>query len=137
MSASLGRSPKGAIASVCDDIDVLSAPNHVEPFQLQAPVGSTFAGREIIFVAVPGADEMHFIAGKLLPEPAAIRSDHVLDLVHHDALTSWPALMHTQVLVSIELAFPMEDADLAPAMGHNTAFALGKLRDLGDKYLRH
>src|SRR5690242_17615896 len=98
MSVSLGR----AIASVCDDIDILPAPDHDEAFQLQASVGSTFTCRDIILVAMPGADEMHFIAGKLLPEPAAIRADHVLDLVHHEAFTSRSALMHTEVLVSVE-----------------------------------
>ena len=56
------RPPGRSLVSVRDDIDVLSAPNDVEAFQLQAVVGGAFARLEVIFVTVPGADEMDLIA---------------------------------------------------------------------------
>src|SRR5262249_60790679 len=116
MSVSLGRSPTCTVVSACDDIYVLPAPDHFEAFQPQVRAGGAFTGREIVFIAMPGADEVHFIAGKLLPDPAAIRADHVFDLVHHDAFASRSALVHAQVLVGVELALPVEDADFARAV---------------------
>jgi hypothetical protein len=80
---------------------------------------------------------MNFLTRKFLAEPAAIGTEHILDLVHHDALARRPALMHAQVLVGVELALPMEHADLAPAVGDNPALAVGKLGSFGNENVRH
>src|SRR5437588_9214480 len=100
---SLGRSLPRAIVSACDDIDILPTPDDFEAFQLEISVGGAFTGLEVVFVPMPWADEVHFIAGKLLAKPAAIGADHFLDFMHHDAFAGGPALVHTEVLISVEL----------------------------------
>src|ERR1700742_3410934 len=136
MSASLTRSAAGMRVLARDDIDVLPAPHDVEALQLQAAVADTGAGFEIVFVAMPGADEMHILA-EALAVPGAIGAEHVLDLVHHHAFAGRAALMQAQVFIGIKLAFPMEHADLAAVVAHDAAFAVGKPRDLVDKDFRH
>jgi len=74
------------------------------------------------------------IARKFLAQPTAIGTDHVIDLVHHDAFAGRPALMNAQVLISIELALPMENTDFSPIVSHNAAFAIRKFCGFGDKY---
>jgi hypothetical protein len=69
------------------------APHHLEAFQPQPAVGRALADLEIVFVAVPGAQKMDFMLGKLLPVPATVGPDHVLDLVHEEALAGRSALV--------------------------------------------
>jgi hypothetical protein len=45
--------------------------------------------------------------------------------------------MNAQVLVGVEFALPVENADLTSAMCHNATFTVGKLRGFRDKYFRH
>jgi hypothetical protein len=45
--------------------------------------------------------------------------------------------MNAQVLVGVEFALPVENADLTSTMRHNATFTVGKLCGLGDKYFRH
>src|SRR5262245_56740856 len=119
--ASLSRSPAGARASTCDDINVLPAPHDVEALELQASIRGAFAGGEIIFVAMPGADEMNFFGCKFLTEPGAVGADDVFHLVDHEAFTSRSALVHAKVLIGVELALPMEDADFAALVDRDAA----------------
>src|SRR5215471_15423810 len=132
MSASLLSS-----VSSCDDIDVLPAPDDVEAFEFQASIGGALAGFQVVFIAVPRADEMDVRLREFLPDPSAVRSEHILDLVHDDAFAGRPTLMHAEVLIGVELALPVEHANLAPLMADDAAFAVGELLGLGDKDFRH
>ena len=48
-------------ATLSDDEDVVAAPDHVVLLQPQPAVADAFAGLELVFVAVPRADEMHVV----------------------------------------------------------------------------
>src|SRR5579884_2653761 len=133
MSASLTR----VIVSIGDDIDVLPTSDHLEALQLQAAVRRAFARPQIVLVAVPGADEMNFLLGEFLPDPGAVRSQDVLDLMHEQALAGRPALMPAQIFVCIELALPMKDADLATVVLDDATFAIRKLRNAGNENFGH
>src|SRR5262245_58819906 len=80
---------------------------------------------------------MDFVSRKLLSQPAAIRTDHVLDLVHHDAFARRAALVHAQVFISVKLASPMKHTDFMPFVSHHAALAIGKFHRLGYKYFGH
>src|ERR1700732_61363 len=114
-----------------NDIDVLAAPHHRKRLELQPPVRRAFAGHDVVFVAVPGADEMRLGLGEPLPVPGAVGPQHVLDLVHDDALARRAALMDAQVLVGVEAALPVEHADLDPVVGDDAPVAVGGLGGLG------
>src|SRR3954464_15570872 len=106
-----------------DDIDVLSALHDLVAFQPQPPVGRTFAGLEIVFVAVPWADEVHLV-GESLPVPGSVGTEYVLDLVHDDAFAGRPTLMNAEILVGVERALPVKHADLFARMFDDTALAV-------------
>src|SRR5262249_44545605 len=93
MSESLKPSFAGAAISACDDIDVLPTPHDFQVFLLQLAIGNAFTCLEIIFVAMPWADEVNFVVGKSLPHPAAIGTNNVFNLVHDDALAGRSALV--------------------------------------------
>ena len=63
-----------------DHEDVVTAPDDVELPQLQATVADAFAGLEVVFVAVPGAGEMHLV-GEGLALIGSVRADQVHHLV--------------------------------------------------------
>src|ERR1700751_3591465 len=94
VSSSVAVSPSEAIRSrACvmvaasgDDIDVLAAADDVKRLELEPPVGRAFAGRDVVFVAMPRANEMRLGVRKFVPVPGAVGAEHVLDLVHDDAL---------------------------------------------------
>src|ERR1700751_2409219 len=93
VSSSVAVSPSEAIRSRArvmvaasgDDIDVLAAAYHVKRLELEPPVGRAFAGRDVVFVAVPRAHEVRFGVGESVPVPGAVGAEHVLDFVHDDA----------------------------------------------------
>src|SRR5262249_44292557 len=60
-----------------DDINVVSLLHHLVASQLEPAIGDAFAGLDVVFVAVPGADEV----GLGVREVEALRG-----LVGHDAL---------------------------------------------------
>src|SRR6516162_5364534 len=95
-----------------DDIDVLAPAHHVERLELEMPVGHAFAGRDVVFVAVPRAHEVCLGVGEFVPMPGTVGAEHVLDLVHDDALARGAALMDAEILVGVILALPVEHADL-------------------------
>src|SRR5262245_52300106 len=113
-----------AVLTSGDDIDVLAAAQHLIGFQPQPPVGRALAGLDVVLVTVPRADEMRLAVGEAVAVPGAVRPEHILDLVHDDALAGWPALMNAQVLVGVEAALPVEDADLCPVVGDDAALAV-------------
>src|SRR5208282_6657561 len=66
--------------------------------QPEPPVADAFAGRQMIFITMPGADDMHVCVGELLPHEGAVGGEDILDLVHENPLANRAALMHTEVL---------------------------------------
>src|ERR1051326_1356034 len=84
---------RAGVAASGNDIDVLAAPHDRKRFELEPPVGRAFAGRDVVFVTMPGADEVRFGRGETLAVPGAIGAEHVLDLVHDDALARGAALV--------------------------------------------
>src|SRR5262245_36385326 len=135
--ASLGRSAVDAVASACHDINILPASYDLETFESQTSIRGAFARLEIVFVSMPRADEMDLVNGKFLSQPAAVGTDYILDLVHHDAFAGRSTLVHAQVFVSVKLALPMEHADFMPLVGHDAALAIRKFRCLGNKHFQH
>src|SRR5260221_7768713 len=119
------------------DIKVGAAAHNLERAEAQAAIARAFAGLDVVFIAVPWANEMRFVGGKGLAEPGLVGSQHVLDLGHDDAFAARPALMQAEILVGVEMSLPMEHADLYAFMRHDAPIALGDVRDLADEQLRH
>src|SRR6266852_2317637 len=120
-SASSSARPSSPAMTSCgrglvDDIDVLAAAEHLKGLEAQPPVRRALAGLEVVLVAVPRADEVHLVGREPVPVPGAVGRQHVLDLVHDDALAGRPALMNAQVLVGVEPPLPVEHADLDAVM---------------------
>src|ERR1700731_1699237 len=89
------------VAASGDHIDVLAAAHHIDRLELEPPVGRAFARRYVVFVAVPRAHEVCLGVGEFVPMPGAVGAEHVLDLVHDDALARGAALMDAEILVGV------------------------------------
>src|SRR6185312_4395764 len=133
ISLSLGRS----IASACNDIDVLPAPDDTETLQFQIFVGHALTGPEIVLVAVPWADKMDLIVREFLADPAAVGADDILDLVHDQSFAGRPALVHAQIFIGKKFALPVENADLAGSMPDDPPLAFGELRNFRNEHFLH
>src|ERR1700736_1365067 len=125
------------IASAGEDIDVFPAPHDVEGFEPQPPVGRALAGLQVVFVAMPGADEMNLVRREFLAMPASVGTENVLDLVHDDALARRAALMHAEILVGVKFSLPAKDANLEPIMRHDAALTIRQFGGFGDKDFPH
>src|SRR5580704_2740791 len=101
------------------DVDFVATPHHLESLQLQLGIAHAMAGLEVVFVAVPRADEVHLV-GKGLALVGAIRRDDIDHLVDHDAFASRSAGMDAVVAVSEVAAALMKYADLV-LTGRNDA----------------
>src|SRR5947209_8401757 len=93
---------------VGDDVELFAALHDRIRLQAQFAVSRALAGLDVVFVAVPRAHEMRLVGGEFLAEPALVRRQHVLDLMHDDAFASWAALMQAEIPVGVEIALPME-----------------------------
>ena len=80
---------------------------------------------------------MRLVGGEFLAEPGLVGRQHVLDLVHDDAFAAGAALMEAEILIGVELALPVEHADLAAVVKHDAAVAFGEVVDLFDEHFRH
>src|SRR3954447_1948636 len=125
------------LSSAGDDEEIGTAAHDLIGFQAQRAVACAFARFDVVFVAVPGADEVRLVGGELLPEPSLVRPQHVLDLVHDHAFAAGAALVQAQIVIGVELALPVEHPDLAAVMKHDAAVAFGKVLDLLDEHFRH
>jgi hypothetical protein len=86
---------------------------------------------------VPGADEIHLGVGELLGDPGLVRADHVLDLVHDEALAGRPALVQAHVGIGVELALPVEHADVVRAVADDAPVTVGEFGRFGDEDFGH
>src|SRR5262249_28790078 len=73
------RSCAGGVRTSGNDINVLAAPHYREGFELEPPVRRAFAGCDVVFVAVPRADEMRLGLREAVTVPGAVGRQHVLD----------------------------------------------------------
>ena len=62
---------------------------------------------------------------------------HVLDLVHDQPFAGRPTLVQAQVGVGVELALPVENADVVRAVLDDAAVAVGEFGNLGYEDFRH
>src|SRR6516225_9723309 len=69
-----------AVAALGNDINLVSLFDHLVLAQLELAVGDALAGFHIVFVAVPGAHEMHFGLGKVEPLRGLVRQQPLFDL---------------------------------------------------------
>src|SRR5262245_34321308 len=113
-SASAGRS-----STSDDDIDASFALNHLVALQPQLRIGCAFACLQLVFPAVPGADDMRVVLIVSLGHERLVRRIDVDDPAPDDAFTGRAALMQTMVPVSVERAFVAVDADLDPVLADN------------------
>src|SRR5215813_5441221 len=126
-----------ARSSAGDDVEIGAAAHDLIRSEPQRAVACTFAGLDVVLVAMPGADEVCFVGGELLAEPGLVGAEHVLDLVHDHALAAGAALVEAEILISVELALPVEHSDLAAVVKHDAAVAFGEVLDLLDEHFRH
>ena len=105
-------------------------------FSFSLAVAHALAGLEIVFVAVPRADEMHLV-GERLALVGAILGDQIDDLVDQDSFAGRTAGMDAVIAVGVIGAAVVKNADLVLAGGHDAPVALGQFRCLGDKPFCH
>src|SRR6516225_4067816 len=123
-------------ASLNDDEDIFAAPNDVELFQSQPPVADAFAGLQLVFITVPGADEMNLV-GERLPLIGADRRDHVDHAVDHEPLAGRSAGVHADVAVGEVGAVLVEHADFRVSSNDDASIAVLHLGCLGNEAFRH
>src|SRR6516164_11476629 len=119
-----------------NNVEVVAALYHLVFLQLQPAVADALAGGEFVFVAVPGADEMHFV-GKRLPLVGAVLGNEIDDLIDQNAFAGRPAGMNAVIGVGVVGAAVVKHADLVIAGGNDAAVAFGQVRGLGDEPLCH
>src|SRR5262249_38748080 len=94
-----------------DDVEILAAHDGLKRLQAQAGVADAFPCLDVVFIAVPGADEMRFIFVKTLAPPGLVRAEHVFDLVHDDAFAARASLVQAKVQVGEKGFLPVEYPD--------------------------
>src|SRR5215469_3339994 len=119
-----------------DDEDIVAAPNDVELFQPQPPVADAFAGLQLVFIAVPWADEMDLVRERLALI-GAVRRDHIDHAVDHEPLAGRPAGMHAGVAVGEVGAILVEHADFRVSSNDDAPIAVLHLGRLGNEAFRH
>src|SRR5262245_21428725 len=108
------------------DEDVVAALDHVVLPELQPAVADALAGLEVVFVAVPGAGEMHSVA-EGLPLVCLVRVEDVDHVVDKDALAGRAAGMNAVVRIGIVVAVLEEHADLVLAGNDDAAVSVLEL----------
>src|SRR5262249_36978205 len=73
------RRAAGFAARLGDDIELISLLYRFIFLQLQLAIGDTLAGLHVIFHAVPGADEVHFVFREIQPHRGLVRPQPLLD----------------------------------------------------------
>src|SRR5262249_22082891 len=123
-------------APLNDDEDIFAAPNDVELFPSQPPVADAFAGLQLVFITVPGADEMNLV-GERLPLIGAVRRDHVDHAVDHEPLAGRSTGMDASVAVGEVGAVLVEHADFRVSSNDDASIAVLHLGCLGNEAFRH
>src|SRR5262249_26916134 len=132
LSVSAGRS-----STSDDDIDASLALHHLVALQPQARVRRAFAGEQLVFPTVPGADDVRIIVVIGLTDIRLVRSEQLDHLALHHALTGGAALMQAMVAVGIIRTSVPVDADLEPVLTHDADVAVTHLDILANENLAH
>src|SRR5438067_9125073 len=118
------------------DENLFATPDHRIFAKLQAAVAGAFAGLDVVFITMPGADEMQLV-GKGLAFIGAIGGDDVHHFVDQDAFARRAAGMDAIIAVGVILPVLEEHADLVLAGDHDPALAILEIGRLGDKAFGH
>jgi hypothetical protein len=115
-----------------DNIDAVTFRNDIELAQPLTWSCDTLPGRNIVFHAMPRADEVNVAFGKTKPERRLIGLESFNDAAHHYALTRRTTLMDAIVIVGVKRAKAMKHTNFEFALPDGAMIDLGKVRDLPD-----
>src|SRR5471030_497031 len=116
--------------------DIFAAFDDFEFAQLEFAVADAFAGLDVVFVAVPRADEVHLVAVGLALI-GAVGGKYVDHVVDHHAFAGRPALVQASVAVGVVRAAVVEHADFAAPRVDDAAVAVGEFGGLGNEPFGH
>src|SRR5262249_40463086 len=105
--------------------------------QLLLAIADELTGLEVVFVAVPGADEMCLRVGEVESGRGLVLSDPLFHLGDDQTFASWSGLMQAGVAVGVVFAAGLEYADLAIPHEHDPAVTVLDFRILPNKLLGH
>src|SRR5579864_6301264 len=125
-----------ALSPLGHDVDVVAAAHDLVFLQLEPVVADAAAGGQLVFVAVPRADEVHFV-GKRLALVGPIGADQIDHLVDQDAFAGRTAGMDAVIAIGVIGAAVMEHADLILAGDHDAPVAVRQIGRLGHEPFRH
>src|SRR5580658_1722480 len=120
--------PIAFAARLGDDIKVFSLLHRLVLLQLHLAIADALAGLHVVFHAVPGADEVHFVLGEEQAHGGLVGAQPLLDLGDGQAFAGRAALMQAEIAVSEEFALMAEHADLVVANEHDPAVAVLEFR---------
>src|SRR5437588_12581052 len=87
-----GTAARRAVFAVLgEDINLVAFLHDFILTQLEPAVGHAFAGLHVVFVAVPGTDEMHFVFGEEEPLRGLVGQQPLLDFGNGEAFASGAA----------------------------------------------
>src|SRR5690606_31500934 len=96
------------VRSSSDDVNAAVAEDDFVFPEPQLAIADAFAGSQVVFETVPGADEMHLLLGEGLAHVVVIFVDQVDDAGDHDALAGGSAGMDAIIAVA-EVFAPGEE----------------------------
>src|SRR4051812_12391148 len=121
-----------------DDINPSLALDDIVAFQPQAWIGRAFARLQLVFPAMPGADDVRLVMIVGLAEERLVRTEHIEDLAPDDTLAGRAALMQAIIPVSVIGAIMSIDADFEFILVNNADIAVLHLDVLTyENLLRH
>src|SRR5262245_14881275 len=136
-SASLARVSDSAECTSDDDIDASLVLHHLVALELEARVGGAFAGEQLVFPAVPGADDMRVAMIVGLAEISLVGAQQLDHLALDHALAGRAALMQAVVAVGVEGAGVPVDADFEPVLTDDADIAIAHVHIVTNENLRH
>src|SRR5262249_38309528 len=124
-------------ARLGDDIKVIPFLQRFVFLQPQLAIGDALAGLHVVFHAVPGADEVHFVFREIETHRGLVGAQPLIDLGDGQAFAGGTALVQAEIAVGVEFAGMPEYADLIVADKDDAAVTILELRELGDEFLGH
>src|SRR5262249_16649159 len=128
---------RAILAVLGEDINLVPFLDHFVSAQLELAVRHAFAGLHVVFVAVPGAHEMHLGVGEVEALRGLVGHEPLLDLGDGEAFARGTALMQAEIAVGVKLALVPEYADLIVPGKDDAAVAVLELSGLPDVLLGH
>jgi hypothetical protein len=100
-------------------------------------VARVFAGPDIVFVSVPGADDVRILGVVLQGPHRAVARHRLDDALENTALAYRTAAMGAFVVPGMKLAVDQENSDLGLAASDQKAAALSQFVEPAGMILRH